>query len=125
MLVPVMLIMGPTHAKRASGSTAQNAVALATEAGGSLPPLAPKRSSASGNDLEAVGRKRACTKGLASPSCGVLTSHAGTHKKRGQSHYHTRSSSRLIQGDSVITDELQSSDTAALTLLADAALMDL
>ena len=90
----------------------------------SLPTLASKRNSVSGNEQALLARRKLCHRQQAIVS--PLSTHAaGAQKKKSHAHHYTRSSARNSKRGPVVKAEDQCSDTAALTMLADAALMDL
>ena len=130
MLVPMICMVAPM--RRASGVPV-NAAGLDTAnrgGGKSLPTLASKWTSASGNEPALLTRRKVGHRQQAPDKGGtpLSTHHAsGAHKKKSHAHHHTRSSTRVAKRAPAISPkaEDQCSDTAALTMLADAALMDL
>lgn len=91
-----------------------NEQAPVTKLSGRLPPLPVKRKSASGLHQDINDRKRAC------PSSPCASPDADSPK---QAHYRTRASSKGSPDETGNPD--WTCDTGALSLLADAALMDL
>lgn len=127
MLVPMICMVAPM--RHANGTPLNTAAALeaaqATNRGNSLPVLESKRNSVSGNEPAVGSRKKSSNKQQGSPSSPLGAQTAGTQKSKSQSHHQTRSSTRIAKRGSAVKKEEQCSDTAALTMLADAALMDL
>ena len=108
MLVPMMCMVAPMK------QLPHNEQAPVTKLSGRLPPLPVKRKSASGLHQDSTDRKRAC------PSSPWASPDVDSPK---QAHYRTRASSKSSPDETGNPD--RTCDTGALSLLADAALMDL
>lgn len=125
MLVPMICMVAPTRHPNGTPLNASAALEAATaNRGKSMPNFASKRNSTSGKE-PVLARRRMLNRPHHSPQLPLCTHMAGTNKSKSNAHHTTRSSTRIAKRNAVPKAEAQCSDTAALTMLADAALMNL
>lgn len=126
MLVPMICIVAPM--RRSNGTPLNSAAAMGAAVanrGSPLPTLASKRNSANGNEAAVSARRKTAHWQHSNHASPLSTQTAGTHKKKSHAHHHTRGGTRHVKRSPAPKEEHRCSDTAALTMLADAALMDL